>query len=189
MKNTYLGISISIDKDSIRKYTNNMMSMLPFRELECPDVEQISGDIWQFLNSHTNIMSERSVGKNFTWNFFSAMELVTKVPRLDAWFRSINLRLRDVAATVTNTKEGLVPHKDEPPVVAKINFPVINTRDTWNVWWDDEGREVGRIQMLKPLAFNGAMMHAVEMGPTCIYPRVVLSCMFMREPSHLLQVP
>ena len=163
--------------------------LLPYRELDCPDVDAISQDIWLFINDHTDIMTDRSVGKNFTWNFFSPKDLVTNVPSLDDWFRSLGLRLRDVAATVTRTNKGLEAHKDDPPVVTKINFPVINTRDTWNLWWDDEGNEVARIQMLKPLAFNAAMTHGVEMGPTCEYPRVVLSCMFMKEPTHLLQIP
>ena len=116
-------------------------------------------------------------------------QVINEVKSLDVWFRSLGLRLRDVAATVTTSAEGLEPHKDEPPVVAKINFPVLNTRDTWNIWWDDEGNEIARIQMLKPLVFNASIMHGVEMGPNCSYPRVVLSCMFIKEPLDLLQVP
>jgi hypothetical protein len=163
--------------------------LLPYKELDCADVDAISSDIWQFINDKTDIMNNRSVGKNFTWNFLSASELIVEVPSLNTWFRSLGLRLRDVAATVTRTAYGLEAHKDDPPVIAKINFPVINTKDTWNLWWDDDGNEVARIEMMKPLAFNAAMTHGVEMGQSCVYPRVVLSCMFMKQPLHLLQVP
>ena len=166
----------------------DLCMLLPYRELDCPDVEDISRDIWRYLNEGTDIMTVRSVDKNFTWNFFSPGDLISNVPSLDGWFRGLGLRLRDVAATVTRTAKGLEAHKDQPPVVTKINFPVINTRDTWNLWWDDDGHEIARVQMLKPLAFNAAMMHGVEMGPTCEYPRVVLSCMFMKEPTHLLRI-
>jgi len=163
--------------------------LLPYRELDCPHVDQISSDVWEFINQQTDVMTVSCLRKHFTWNFIDVRALIVGVTSLDAWFRSLGLRLRDVAATVTTSSKGLEPHKDEPPVVAKINFPVFNTRDTWNIWWDDHGREIARIQMLKPMVFNASITHGVEMGQNCTYPRVVLSCMFIKEPKHLLEIP
>lgn len=165
-----------------------MMELLPYKELPCDNVDEIAADAWQFLSDKTDLMG-RNMDVDFSWNFFNPRDLITNVPSLNDWFRSMDLKLRDIAVTICRTKQGLGPHRDEPPVVAKINFPVLNTEDTYNVWWDDANNEVGRIVMRKPLAFNASMLHAVEMGDNCKYPRVILSCMFFNEPLHLLRVP
>jgi hypothetical protein len=158
--------------------------MKPFHILPCENIDAIGNDVMHFLEHGTDVL-QRSANKDFSWNFFSAKALLIAVPEINVWFRSNNLLLRDVAATVTRSTNGLAPHKDEPPVVAKVNFPILNTYDTWNVWWDDEGNEVARIQMDQPVVFNATLTHAVEIGESAELPRIVLSCMFFKEPEHL----
>lgn len=156
--------------------------LLPFKELECSNINVISQKILQFLNANTSL----NYKSYFSWNFINSRDLLKGVPELNDWFLTYKLKLRDVAVTVITTDFGVEPHKDQPPVITKINFPVLNTENTWNVWWDDNGNEIARVEMLNPLAFNAGITHSVQMGKDCKYPRIVLSCMFIKEPFHLL---
>ena len=76
---------------------------------------------------------------------------------------------------------------DEPPVVAKINFPVLNTRDTYNVWFDDSGNEIDRVECTKPIVLRSDIMHTVEVGQKAILPRIQFSFCFYNEPLHLIK--
>ena len=78
-------------------------------------------------------------------------------------------------------------HKDEPPVVAKINFPVLNTHDTYNVWFDDYAREIDRVECDKPIVFRSDILHTVEIGKNAKLPRLQFSFCFYHEPLHLLK--
>ena len=124
--------------------------------------------------------------KNFSWNFISPKDFVNACPQLNNWFKEQNLLLRDIAVTITRSKEGLEKHRDAPPVVAKINVPILNTQNTYNLWWDDNDNIIARHEMLTPIAFNASLNHAVEIADSATFPRIVLSCMFFKEPLHLL---
>ena len=160
--------------------------LLPYRELECENLDLISQQIYNFLNEKTDIINAVSVTRSQGWYHFNPKDLLINVPLLKNWFIKQKLILRDVAATVIRTDIGIEAHRDELPVIAKINFPVINTKNSYNVWWDDNGNEIARIEMFKPIAFNARLVHAVEMCNNSIYPRIVLSCMFTKDPTHLL---
>lgn len=156
----------------------------PCHELYCDTQDIIQAKVIKLLEENTSVMRTR-LDKSFSWIPFEPGDL-TDVPELLDWFRSQGLMLRDIAATVARDTEGAPPHRDQPPVVAKINFPIMNTEDTYNLWYDDHMNEVARISMLHPLVFNASMTHAVEIGPKAKLPRVVLSCMFHREPIKWL---
>ena len=89
--------------------------------------------------------------------------------------------------TITNNKIYTSTHKDAPPVVAKINFPVLNTADTYNVWFDDEGKEVDRVECVHPIVFRSDILHTVEIGNTAKFPRLQFSFCFYKEPLDLLK--
>lgn len=164
----------------------SVVQLAPYYELHCPDQELIQQKVRKFLEEKTDVFETRK-DKTFSWIFFSVKDLVANVPELPTWFKSQGLLLRDVAATVARAYEGADPHRDEPPVIAKVNFPIMNTEDTYNLWYDDDGKEIARISMLHPLVFNASMIHAVEIGPNAELPRVVLSCMFYKEPLEWLR--
>ena len=78
-------------------------------------------------------------------------------------------------------------HKDDPPVIAKINFPVLNTEDTYNVWFDDSGNEIDRVECNRPVVLRSNILHTVEIGKNAQYPRLQFSFCFYNEPLQLLK--
>jgi len=103
------------------------------------------------------------------------------------WFDSLGLKVRDISWTIysDNTKTDM--HTDEPPVIAKINFPVLNTDDTYNVWFDNDAKEIARVECTQPIVLRSNIPHTVEMGSTAKYPRLQFSFCFYNEPLHLLR--
>jgi hypothetical protein len=103
------------------------------------------------------------------------------------WFDSLGLRVRDMSFTIYNKEINTGIHKDEPPVVAKINFPVLNTKDTYNVWFDDQMNEIDRVECDRPIVLRSDILHTVEIGKDANYPRIQFSFCFYDEPLRLLE--
>ena len=103
------------------------------------------------------------------------------------WFDSLGLKVRDMSFTITNENISTSVHKDAPPVVAKINFPVLNTKDTYNVWFDEDGKEVDRVECVHPIVFRSDILHTVEVGNKANFPRLQFSFCFYKEPLDLLK--
>ena len=125
------------------------------------------------------------------WNKLSRQQLINyfSIPNNPTmhWFNDLGLRVRDMSFTLYNDKISTDIHKDEPPVVAKINFPVLNTQDTYNVWFDDYAREIDRVECDKPIVFRSDILHTVEIGKNAKLPRLQFSFCFYNEPLHLLK--
>ena len=125
------------------------------------------------------------------WNKLSRQQLINyfSIPNNPTmhWFNDLGLRVRDMSFTLYNDKISTDIHKDEPPVVAKINFPVLNTHDTYNVWFDDYAREIDRVECDKPIVFRSDILHTVEIGKNAKLPRLQFSFCFYNEPLHLLK--
>ena len=111
------------------------------------------------------------------------------IPNLEItkWFASLGLNVRDMSFTVWNEEIETKAHTDEPPVIAKINFPVLNTKNTYNVWFDENGKEIDRVENTKPIVLRSDIMHTVEVGKPAKYPRIQFSFCFYNEPLHLLK--
>ncbi len=103
------------------------------------------------------------------------------------WFDVLGLKVRDMSYTVINEQISTGPHVDEPPVVAKINFPVLNTKGTYNVWFNENGKEIDRVECDKPIVLRSDVMHTVEMSADAVFPRIQFSFCFYNEPLHLLK--
>ena len=125
------------------------------------------------------------------WNKLSRQQLIDyfSIPNNPTmrWFNDLGLRVRDMSFTLYNDKISTDIHKDEPPVVAKINFPVLNTHDTYNVWFDDYAREIDRVECDKPIVFRSDILHTVEISKNAKLPRLQFSFCFYNEPLHLLK--
>ena len=89
--------------------------------------------------------------------------------------------------TIYNEQISTGIHRDEPPVIAKVNFPVLNTRNTYNVWYDDYANEIDRVECDRPIVLRSDILHTVEIGATACYPRLQFSFCFYNEPLHLLK--
>jgi len=78
-------------------------------------------------------------------------------------------------------------HIDQLTVVAKMNFPVINTKGWANRWYVDNKLVAELQDMPTPLVFNSQIEHSVERTTAIKIPRIVASFTFYNEPLHLLQ--
>ena len=103
------------------------------------------------------------------------------------WFDELGLKVRDMSYTIYNENIGTNIHRDEPPVIAKINFPVLNTKDTYNVWYDDWANEIDRVESVSPIVLRSDILHTVEIGEQANYPRIQFSFCFYDEPLQLLE--
>mgnify|MGYP001166947495 FL=1 len=154
--------------------------------LDCKNQQKIADSLYGY---YTGITANKKL-KNF-WNNLSREEIkkYLSIPGLEInkWFEEQGLKARDMSFTIYNEDIGTSIHKDAPPVIAKINFPVLNTVDTYNVWYDDQGNEIDRVECTKPLVLRSDINHTVEIGPNAKYPRLQFSFCFYNEPLHLLK--
>jgi hypothetical protein len=155
--------------------------------LECSNQTKIAQELYAFLSKPTGPL-KTPVTK--FWNFLDkkqAYECLEECPLLSMWFKSLSLRVREISFTVYNETVKTSPHVDAPPVIAKINFPVLNTRNTYNVWFDEDDIEIDRVECVTPIVLRSDVKHTVEIGTQAKFPRIQVSFCFYNEPLHLLK--
>ena len=154
--------------------------------LDCTKQQKIADSLYGY---YTGITSNREL-KEF-WNHLTRDEIQDyfSIPNnpTKAWFEELGLKVRDMSFTIYNENISTDIHRDEPPVIAKINFPVLNTSDTYNVWFDDHSTEIDRVECDRPIVLRSDILHTVEIGETACYPRLQFSFCFYNEPLHLLK--
>ena len=159
--------------------------MKSYHILECEQQQKIADSLYSYFLSIT-------ANKHITqfWNPLSRKQITEylSMPNnlLVRWFEEMDLRVRDISFTIYNKQIRVGVHKDQPPVVTKINFPVLNTTDTYNVWYNEDGKEVCRVECNKPIVIRSDILHSVEIGKSALFPRIQFSFCFYREPLHLL---
>ena len=160
--------------------------MKSYHILNCDNQQKIADSLYGY---YTGITANKKL-KNF-WNNLSREEIQDyfSIPNnpTKAWFEELGLKVRDMSFTIYNENISTDIHRDEPPVIAKINFPVLNTTDTYNVWYDDEANEIDRVECDQPIVLRSDILHTVEIGETACYPRLQFSFCFYNEPLHLLK--
>ena len=191
------------------------MNLKPYHELECPDDLQkvISEKVINFLQTKTDFFTR--LDELSLWNKLNSLEVIRDVPELVKYFQSFNLKLREVALTVCNSNRNAGLHIDELPVTAKINFPILNTQGSRNLWYDvpdelmsqvkpiinefgsfyynldsvnlDKCKKIAEVEVLKPIVFNSQIPHMIDMSQCQEFPRLVLTCMFFNEPINFLK--
>jgi hypothetical protein len=191
------------------------MLLKPFHILPCdPELQQtISDRVVEFLQTETDLFD--NLDSRSLWNKIDTQALVLAVPELVGYFRIFGLKLKEVAVTVCNSNENAGLHIDELPVVAKINFPILNTKDSQNLWYHvpnelmkqvdpiinefgsafynldvvdlTQCKLIGSVEILKPVVFNSQLPHMIDMSKCTKFPRLVLTCMFFNEPVDFLK--
>ena len=160
--------------------------MKSYHILDCDKQQKIADSLYGF---YVGITANREI-KDF-WNPLSREEiqLYFSIPNnpTKQWFDSLGLKVRDMSFTICNEYIGTNIHRDEPPVVAKINFPVLNTEDTYNVWFDEYANEIDRVECDRPIVLRSDILHTVETGNDSRFPRIQFSFCFYNEPLHLLK--
>ena len=154
--------------------------------LECQNQQKIADSLYGY---YVGISANRTVSE--FWNHLNREEIQNyfQIPNnpCKAWFNGLGLKVRDMSFTLFNEHIGTDVHRDAPPVVAKINFPVLNTKDTYNVWFDDSGNEIDRAECDRPIVLRSDILHTVEIGKSANFPRLQFSFCFYNEPLQLLK--
>tara|TARA_R110000782_G_scaffold1234_1_gene4860 strand:- start:144 stop:626 length:483 start_codon:yes stop_codon:yes gene_type:complete len=160
--------------------------MKSYHILNCNNQQKIADSLYGF---YTGITAKREPTE--FWNSLTRTEIQSyfSIPNLEIkkWFDEQGLKVRDMSFTIYNEDIYTGIHKDAPPVIAKINFPVLNTENTYNVWYDEWGNEIDRTECTTPLVLRSDINHTVEIGANAKYPRLQFSFCFYNEPLHLLK--
>jgi hypothetical protein len=186
----------------------------PFNIVDCPEDVQstIQTKVLKYLKENTDLLDRTDLQ---LWNKINTADLVRAVPEIHKYYLSMGLRVKEIGITVWNQHDDVNLHIDELPVTAKINFPICNTEHTYNEWYTvpDEimstikpminsfGYEyyrldmvdltkctkIGEVQTTKPIVFNSQMPHKIRVTEQAKFPRIVMPCIFMNEPLHLLE--
>ena len=185
--------------------------MKPFHPLICHSLTEIQQQVLLWIRSKNPAV----LTSNRLWNKIATVDLVKSCPALVQYCQSLDLKIREVALTVVDSKEDADLHIDELPVTAKINIPILNTKNTFNRWYEipaellastqpvinEFGKKFytfknidystlrlqGEIELLSPIVFNSQIAHNIVLGEDCRFPRIVLSCTFFHEPLYYLQ--
>lgn len=180
-----------------------------FVELECDGLDNIA--------NKTALYLERTVGfskKEVPWIFLNLKEILSEIPEYVHYFKKHKLIPRGCACTVLH---GNLPlHIDALPVVAKMNFPILNTYGWSNKWYsydtdilgslpeknDPLGLETLDVTSIKsedltliaecanfnkPIILNSQQLHSVERTSDSIVPRVMMTFTFVNDPWELLK--
>lgn len=152
-------------------------------ELPCDNINVISNQIYQYVENKTSILNTTKYG----WHFIELRELLDNAPDLLDFFKTNKLIPRHAAITIVTESDHLPMHIDEPPVIAKINFPVRNTKGWANRWFDNESMIAELLDMKLPIVFNSQIAHSVEKTTATDLPRLVASFTFYNEPLEWLK--
>ena len=154
--------------------------------LDCDKQQKIADSLYGYYVGITANREPTEFWNNLTRKEIQSYFSIPNNPT-HAWFEELGLKVRDMSFTIYNENISTDIHRDEPPVIAKINFPVLNTSDTYNVWFDDHSTEIDRAECDRPIVLRSDILHTVEIGETACYPRLQFSFCFYNEPLHLLK--
>jgi hypothetical protein len=154
-----------------------------YAELPCDNIDLISNQIYQYIKNNTEIMSTTKYG----WHFVDLHRLLDAAPDLLDFFKTNKLIPRHAAITIVTESDHLPMHTDEPPVIAKINFPVRNTAGWANRWFDNGTMIAELTDMRQPIVFNSQIAHSVDKTTATELPRLVASFTFYNEPLEWLK--
>ena len=181
--------------------------MKPFVEIKV-DVTDISNEIMDYVSADNSI----SLHEGGPWKFLNTRNLMSNCPALLDFFKKHKLVAKDSAITYITDTNDLLMHVDEKPVIAKMNFPVLNTRGWTNKWFtvdnlenypkvknqfDSEVYDLSTAtgvllaeyhDMTYPIVFNSSIAHSVEQyADDAESPRIVASFTFYKEPIEWLE--
>jgi hypothetical protein len=179
----------------------------PYAVIDCESQKIITEKTLKFLQNSTNFFDSKDLE---LWNKINTKDLLMAVPEINVFYRSIGLKIKEIAFTVWNSQTDVGLHIDELPVIAKINFPILNTQDTYNEWYAvpdqllqmvkpivnhfgssfydlatvdlDQCTKIAEIELIKPVVFNSQLPHKIRIGSNAQFPRIVMTCMFFNQP-------
>lgn len=185
--------------------------MKPYHALPCDNLQEIQEEVLSWIESK----KPEVLHSNSLWNKIDCIDLLRSTPSLIGYCQTLNLKIREVALTIINRNKGADLHIDELPVTAKINIPILNTRNSYNRWYEipeellsttspiinEFGKKfyefknvdykklklLGEIELLQPVVFNSQLAHNIVLTDRSVFPRIVLACTFFKEPLDYLR--
>ena len=186
----------------------------PYALVDCPASVQstISSKVLDYLSLNTNLLTDKNLA---LWNKINTPLLLKAVPEIGDFYKSIGLKIREISITVWNSHNDVSLHIDELPVTAKINFPILNTKNSLNEWYDvpqeilnsveplinkfgakhynlesvdlSKCTLIDAIELSQPVVFNRQIPHKIRITEQAQFPRIVMPCMFFNEPISFLE--
>ena len=185
--------------------------MKAYHKLDCDNLEEIQNQVLAWIN----FRNPKVLKSNSLWNKIDTVDLIRSTPALTNYFQLLDLKIREVALTIINHPQDTYLHIDELPITAKINIPILNTRNSVNRWYEipyeilsttdpvinkfgkkyylfkdvdyTKLKLLGEIELLTPVVFNSQIAHNIVLGENCLFPRIVLACTFFKEPLFFLK--
>ena len=102
--------------------------MKSYHILDCENQQKIADSLYGYYVGITANRKSIEFWNHMTRDEIRSYLSISNNPT-KAWFDSLGLKVRDMSFTVMDHKTRVTAHRDAPPVIAKINFPVINTND------------------------------------------------------------
>lgn len=156
--------------------------MKMYFELEDEQLAQIVTETKQYLRRHRSLLESK-----FFWNQIDTKDFLLESTTLIDYCLTKNLIIREVAMLVVQNRYTVPLHIDHGPVVAKIDFPIQNCLGTRTEWYNMSEQLLDSVEMKVPTVFNSTVPHRVVCDDSAKFPRIVLSCMFQREPTQYLE--
>jgi len=187
-------------------------NMKCFHKLTCDQLSIIQDETLRYLNEYTTLLSKNT---DQFWNKIQTTDYLKECPSLTKYCDFLGLKIKEVAFTVVWSADHVPLHIDELPVIAKINFPILNTKGSINCWYDvpeelfkkyspvnnsfdkkyylfhdidlKKCHLIDQTELDAPMVFNSQISHMVKMPKNPILPRVVMPVMFFDEPMNYLR--
>ncbi|MDC1281545.1 hypothetical protein N8Z09_02705 [Methylophilaceae bacterium] len=151
-----------------------------YHKLECDNLVTIQQETLLWINQHPELFETKEF-----WNKIDTVDFIKSCPSVVQYTLSHNLRLRECAILI-GYSQGVSRHTDQGPLIAKVNIPILNTHDTYTEWYTEDNKQLARVEVNKPVVFNSSIPHQVVMGKQARTPRIMLACMFYKDPTEYL---
>ena len=165
--------------------------------MPCPCIDDINKDIKVWIDKNI-------VAQGF-WNPIDTIKFMKENTKFESWCRSNNLKIHSAAVTWAQNSNCCGPHIDTPPARYKLNWPVHNTKSTWNRWFyaksDADTKinnlgglsfmnykdlvEIDRREVVDPALIDAGVIHDVWCDSQAQFPRIGLQCQIFNEPQCL----
>ena len=172
-----------------------------YKNLKCDNFAEINQQILDFI-AEQNIVEQ---SKGF-WNDISVTQMLGKCPLFFTWARSHDLKISAIGITVLRKMDQLPrPHVDSAPARFKLSWPVLNTSNTYNSWYEttmhakfeindlngkafidrNELTEIARRRVDQPGLIDAGIPHDIGFIGDPMLPRIGLQCKLFNEPTKL----
>lgn len=180
-----------------------------FIELDCDNISIIKYKTLEFIKSNVGLEKPQ-----IPWIFLDLKKVLNFVPEFVLYFKQQKLFPRQCACTILYNDLPL--HVDAPPIIAKMNFPILNTQGWSNKWYKTDDAILNNLEYKKdplgfdnldisklnigdlqlqtelndfenPIIFNSQQLHNVEKTCSAKVPRIMITFTFLNDPWELLK--